>query len=289
MQLDRTRVAIRERGMLDICDLALRVTREFSPPLIGMLALGILPFAVINWWLIGWMAVDPAPSTFGRYVWYMLLLVYIEAPLATVAATLYLGDAMFLQTPTLSQVGKTLARLAGRLFVCQGLIRGVIPALLLAYTLSPAQFLPADFLLPIIALYLVIMRSTRPYINEIIVLEQNPLFARDSRETTIGRRVARLHGFHAGELMGRYLVSAALCLLLGISVVLGLWFVQGTLLGDWVWSGVMMHAGLPAAMWIVAGYMAVVRYLAYLDLRTRREGWAVELQLRAEGVRLARS
>ena len=33
MQLDRTRIAIRERGLLETLDLALHVTREFAGPL----------------------------------------------------------------------------------------------------------------------------------------------------------------------------------------------------------------------------------------------------------------
>jgi len=39
-------------------------------------------------------------------------------------------------------------------------------------------------------------------------------------------------------------------------------------------------------MWTTAGYLAVVRFLAYLDLRIRQEGWEVELRMRAEGTRL---
>jgi hypothetical protein len=31
------------------------------------------------------------------------------------------------------------------------------------------------------------------------------------------------------------------------------------------------------------GYLTVVRFLAYLDLRIRREGWEAELMMRAEG------
>ena len=46
--------------------------------------------------------------------------------------------------------------------------------------------------------------------------------------------------------------------------------------------------GVPAAMWTVAAFFAVVRYLSYLDLRIRREGWEVELQVRAEAERLTR-
>ena len=42
------------------------------------------------------------------------------------------------------------------------------------------------------------------------------------------------------------------------------------------------------ATWIVIGYFAVVRFLSYLDLRIRSEGWEVELAMRAEGSRIAR-
>ena len=45
---------------------------------------------------------------------------------------------------------------------------------------------------------------------------------------------------------------------------------------------------LPLATWLVLGYLAVVRFLSYLDLRIRGEGWEVELQMRAEASRLAR-
>jgi hypothetical protein len=48
----------------------------------------------------------------------------------------------------------------------------------------------------------------------------------------------------------------------------------------------MYTVALPAAEWLVLGYFAVVRYLGYLDLRIRREGWEVELLLRAERARL---
>jgi hypothetical protein len=40
---------------------------------------------------------------------------------------------------------------------------------------------------------------------------------------------------------------------------------------------------------MVAGYFAVVRFLAYVDLRIRREGWEVELVMRAERDRLMRT
>jgi len=40
------------------------------------------------------------------------------------------------------------------------------------------------------------------------------------------------------------------------------------------------------AIWLVAAYLATVRFLAYLDLRTRHEGWELDLLLRRAGQRL---
>ena len=42
----------------------------------------------------------------------------------------------------------------------------------------------------------------------------------------------------------------------------------------------------PLSLWLVAGFLAVVRFLSYLDIRIRQEGWAVELRIRAEATRL---
>ena len=136
------------------------------------------------------------------------------------------------------------------------------------------------------ALYVVFIRALRPYLNEIILLERNPLRARDPRAITIGRRSAKLHNPNGGDLFGRYLAVILITILLTLLVILGIWFGIGTVLSDWTWGPVLLHIVFPASLWIVAGYMSVVRYLAYLDLRTRREGWAVELIMRAEASRL---
>ena len=42
-------------------------------------------------------------------------------------------------------------------------------------------------------------------------------------------------------------------------------------------------SGLPVAR---RGFFRVVRFLSYLDLRIRHEGWEVELLMRAESLRL---
>ena len=71
------------------------------------------------------------------------------------------------------------------------------------------------------------------------------------------------------------------------AVAHGLLSVSGYFLNDWHWNHFMVVIAIPTAMWLVATYIAVVRFLSYLDLRIRNEGWEVELRLRAEAGRLA--
>ena len=44
----------------------------------------------------------------------------------------------------------------------------------------------------------------------------------------------------------------------------------------------------PLAVWLTVAFFTVVRFLSYLDLRIRREGWEVWLKLHSEADRLAR-
>jgi hypothetical protein len=104
---------------------------------------------------------------------------------------------------------------------------------------------------------------------------------------TGARRSAALHGSSSGELFSRWLGSVAVAILMCLSVTFTFWFVQGMLLFDWRWGTMMLNGFIPAAMWMVAAYFSVVRFLSYLDLRIRREGWEVELTIRAAAARLA--
>jgi len=49
----------------------------------------------------------------------------------------------------------------------------------------------------------------------------------------------------------------------------------------------LIEFGWPLALWFVAGFMTIVRFLQYLDLRIRQEGWEVELRMRAAGARIS--
>src|SRR4051794_26586320 len=106
MQFDKTRIAIRERNFLDILDLALLVIREHARPLAIALAVGIVPFALLNAWLLSDMvdsvleidAIYDSGSRMGGLFGFSFLLgmlIVLEIPLATAFGTLYLGQALF--------------------------------------------------------------------------------------------------------------------------------------------------------------------------------------------------
>ena len=69
---------------------------------------------------------------------------------------------------------------------------------------------------------------------------------------------------------------------------LTLWYLRAHLTNQVDFADTMFIYLLPLTMWLVAGYLSVVRFLSYLDLRIRHEGWEVELRMRAEGAQLAR-
>ena len=291
MQLDNTRSAVRERGLLETLDLALQVLREFAAPLFYCMLLGILPLAVLNYALLGWLAdVDYGEGDFPwRFVWNMSLVVYLEAPLAGALVVSFLGPAVFMERPSLRQVLTDALKSSWQLSWVQLLLRGVLPAwlLLLMVDRYEPNYFVEYFLLPALAIYSMILRSLRPYINEIVLLERNPLRAKKPTDISVGKRSEHLHGPSSADLVVRWIASAAIALLLLVLVGAMLYGLVGILISDWTPNWYMMQFGFPLILWLVASYFSVVRFLNYLDLRIRHEGWEVELLMRAEAIRIA--
>ncbi len=271
MQLDEHRIAIRERSFLDLLDLGLRVLREYAAPLAAWLAVGVLPAAAFNFLLLGNFPSQIDAGQMVRYLFLMSLLVVYEAPLALAPATLFLGQALFTQRPR-----------------WQGILRqwlGSLPQILLYQGLLRIFFL------------------FRPYVNEIILLERNPVRRRGAFGKSTYARCRALHAGEGGEIFGRWFISLAVAALLLISLWGALLVTRAMLLSS-VEGGLEQIAEFfqdeleidlsivalwyPLVLWTVAGYFAVVRFLAYVDLRIRREGWEVELVMRAERDRLMR-
>jgi len=284
MQLDRTRITIRERTTFELFDLALQVVRTFFVPLAGWLLLGAIPFAALNLWLLG-DNVDLQELTEFKasYTWWTLWLIVLEMPLATAPATLYLGRVLFLEQPTKSQIIRDTFRSLPQILLLQGWL--LLVFLLILSTDDAA--LMTTLLLLIILPFGFVRAGFRPYLNEIILLERNPLRASKTSQISTRRRSKALHSWSRGELFERFLASIAVGLLLATQLSLVIWGAKTWLTGSPDLSPFAYMLITQVALWIVVGFFTVVRFLCYLDLRIRREGWEVDLRMRAEATRLS--
>jgi hypothetical protein len=295
VQFDRTLIAVRERSVFDILDLALQVFRIYLWPLTITMCLGVIPLAIVNHFLTLWMVqIDPdAPLLENpvvgliRFVWTAALLVVIEAPLASAFTTSYLGKALFLETPVIRDVVREVFPCLPRVAWCHLLLRGVLPAMLLVLAVDhDSDYSFAELLLTLLFLVVLLRRATAPFLNEIMLLERTPLGTVHPHAMTAQKRSIVLHGSNPASLINLSLVTSAVAVPLTLTVFGTLLCLKGIFLDDWTIGVGMFIIGTPLSMWITAEFLTVVRFLAYLDLRIRHEGWEVELRMRAEGSRL---
>lgn len=266
MQLDRSRIAISERSWADNLDLALHVLRSFGGPLLVCGVLAIVPLAVLNHLFLQWLFPDlwAEEETMGILYW-IACLVMIEAPLATAPMTLYLGQALFQEKPQPRTVARDFASCLPQLLLLQVLVRVVLVLPVITWILPYAMW---------------------PYLNEVILLERNPLVGSGGRLSTLKRNSLLHRGTFADNLV-RALGAALLSVLLITAIYMSLDMLGRHLLGlEPSAAGWLVETQL--AFWIVAVYFSVVRFLSYLDGRIRNEGWEVELLLRAQRARLTR-
>lgn len=296
MQLDKTLIVVRERSIFDTLDLALRVLRIYAWPLWVMMFLGAIGWAVANLALTGWMlSVDldapDSPEAIGgiiRYLWTVALLVYLEAPLASAFATVYLGQALFVERPRWRDCVRDVLLFSPRLIWCHVVLRGILVAMLLVVSIDrSSSFSGAEVLLLLLVMGVSVRRVTAPLLNEIILLERNPLRSTRGHASTVGRRSSMLHGPASGNLITLGFTLGIFALPLVVVLVATFWALVALFAQDLEVIPLVLHVGYPLALWLTATYLTVVRFLSYLDLRIRFEGWEVELRLRAEANRLA--
>lgn len=266
MQLDQARIAIAERAWVDNLDLALHIGRRYFGPLLVCALAGMLPLALLNHGLFSTAAADAEDaSELVAPIYWLLICVMIEVPLATAPMTLYLGKALFEDSPSARQI-------AADYWAC-------LPQMLLLQVL-----LRAILIVPVVTWFIPYVMW--PYLNEVILLERNPLRAKAGQVSTRARSRI-LHGTNGSDFLARALVTLVLAPLL-----IGTLFLTQYLLLAWVFGyepgGAATLAGFQAVLWLVAAYFTVARFLSYLDQRIRNEGWEVELLLRAQRERLLR-
>jgi hypothetical protein len=285
VQYDRTRIAIRERDLMDVLDLSLKVFRLHAGPLFLAALVGTVPFAIFNWWMLSDLPLIDG-SDYWNYSWRMLMLVLFEMPLAAVPTTLLLGQAMFFERFDVARLMRQAVDSLPQLFFYQVLARTLFMPQALFWGSFHRDLIP---IMVVLMLLWIGPYAFWPYLNETILLERNPLFTgRGSLSTW--KRSKVLHTKYGGDLFARALIIAMLAALLTVGVWLSTWQLRAFIFHGDVdeVDRTMFTVHLPIAMWIVAAFFNVVRFLSYLDLRIRREGWEVELVLRAEAERLAR-
>ena len=296
MQLDKTHVAIRLRTLSEIGDLSLVMLRKYPSAIFVGFTLGALPWALANLLLVGWIPIEQ--SMYGindteaqlelyRYLSWMALLVIAQTPAAGIATTYYLGQAVFEHRPPWKNVFKEVRRTFWRWFWVLCVKRMAIVAMVLvAVRISQPAHAFWDVLIPIfLFVYLALVRNSRPFAPEILVLEQCPLKAKLGNAITYSRRSQSLHGPMSGELSGRFMAVGTILFFIFLSVLYTVTWARGIVTNEWSWDLLAYLLLYPLALWIIAGVSVIVRLLCYLDARIRLEGWEVELAIRAEAIR----
>ncbi len=264
MRTDHARIVIRERTWSEILDLALQVLRTQFAPLCAAAAVGIVPVAILNVIILNvlyssTLAMDTDADVTA------VLLVMIEAPLATAVMTLYLGQAMFTARPNVKKIAREFVASLPQLVLLQVVVRTVLIVPVLTWIVPYAVY---------------------PYLNELILLERYPLFAPAGQLST-ARRMSALHRGGSGDYIGRAIGAA----ILSVGLILALWTSQGMLLEvlfGFQPTPLTQVVSLQLVLWIVVAYFTVARFLSYLDQRIRYEGWEIELALRSQRERLLR-
>ena len=257
MQLDKHRIVIRERDYGEVLDLALCVIRVYARPLLVALTVGIAPMFLFNYWLL-W---DYRRMSFpfdlpALHMFYTFLLVFLEIPLATAPATLYLGQAVFSDKPDRGALRRDLWNSIPQLVVYQLLLRP--------------------------------LSVFRPFLNEVILLERNAMRTRGGNGMSTVRRSRVLHRNEGSDLLAQGILAAIVGGLLTASIWNSIYVGRAFLLNRWEVDTPMYTVYFQLTLWIAIGFFCVVRFLNYLSLRIRHEGWDVELAMRAEQIRLTK-
>jgi len=301
MQLDKTAIAITQRYLDDLLDLGLAVMRRYGLALITPALFGILPFAILNAVLL-WSTTslgdgirDVDSSIFVQYIWLMLVLVYLEAPLALSGVTIVLGNIMFGIPISRGSIFETFKKQGLATIWILGFARMTFPLILLIASLvifnegntQPEAF--AGFWVAMFALVVFAVRSFRPFAPEILLLEKCKLKSSKVGEAASGItysvRSSRLHAA-GGELFGITLLVGIVAFAFLLALIIFSTFLVGALVGKWRWGWWMDLFFYPMGLWFIAIWGTVMRFLIYMNVRIRGEGWELELKLKAEARRI---
>jgi len=307
MQLNKTHIKIRNRTENELLDIALHVIFRFPIQIFLSFALLAIPLLVLNNLLIGHILTldynlafqmrtsiveetyTSSDISYKTFLVLQVILIIIEAPLASILSTVMLSKLIFNETPTLSSIIKV-GLSTGQILSSFGLKRGVLFVVLLVALMRTPDSVTRGFTLTIIIITFFVfiwVRGARPFILEIILLEQSD--AEASNKMSLKQRSRMLHTTVGGNVFGRSMYGLIVGCCLTICLHGCLTFLSVSLFTE---TGTMEHLDLtvrwifPIACWFAVLYTSVVRFLNYLDTRILLEGWEAELKIRSEAMRL---
>jgi len=245
------RVALRPRSPFEVFDLTLRFVRERARPLAWLALVTVVPA-----WLVAWLLAWLVPSPWVALVFAVVVGPLIHAPFTVLGGRLLFddhGSAVQALRDTLKVWAGLLLTLLAELFTwvlsCTGLGLILLPGLV---------YLPETALLERVDLGRGLHRSLRLASGQVGVAVM----------AALSRWILLAWGGFTGELAGQFLV--------GFVLQLGAPF--GSLFDGVATPYVLL--GLLATHPLFALY----RLLLYVDVRTRMEGWDLQVGLRALGL-----
>ncbi len=254
----RNLIVPRERKPLECFDLAILLCRRYWRQLLIASLPGLIVLLAINLNMRTMRHEEPAMVA-GIF----LALVVLFNPFLSTPVTWVLGQLIFRRPVGVGLFLHSLRRSLASLFWLGFVMRALYLLLLLTFVFYPN------------------------YVIEVAILEQQSL--NDSR-----RRVANLRRVSAMAQSNWYFLFSLVALLfifLSTWAVAEIWQMmryQVVFQGGFLSLLNPAHHLWPALLyWPVGVYLSAVRFLGYLDLRTRVEGWAVEQQFRTLATELA--
>ena len=303
MQLDRTEIVIRARSALELLDLSLLVLKKHAVQIAVTSALLGLPLLVLDVICVAWMLGedtllvaermdDPLGAMRWRHSAHLIALFVMQFPLISLPTTVFLGNQIFYEPMPIRKLLRRLWPIAGRSVLVLGILRLGLAGLVLELFVNADvafDWLIEFWLLFGLAAVGIIFRAGWPFAPEIIGLELCPLRSHQADQISYAARSRNLHRLLMTDHVARFIGAASFSSLLFLTLISGQLFIMGASTGDWQWNWWFDHVSLPLTMWFVGLFMAVFRFLSYLDSRIRLEGWEIELRLKAEAARMAQS
>ena len=277
MDLSQPNIAIRERTILEIFDLTLHVYRDHARNILLLLAINVLPLTTANA-LIVHVLIGADNTLPSQQLAILLVLIVSQAQAGTLLITQYLGTATFSGRPTIKSTIADFFKVSKYWIWSHGFVRLVIP-ILCVFGLNGANgFGIAIFLL----LFALAVRAFRPFISEVLILEQPPRRnPKDSnvQQITLSRRSKDLH--RGDVLSGSFMSTLVGCCLL--ITITSLFFHIDSAIGlNGNWDSPIHFIYWPLSAWLVASFLAVFRFLYYINTRISQEGWEIKIKLMAE-------